>query len=198
MLTKIERRLSGISKFLSYHGRLILINSVFSALPTFYMCSLKLPPQVIKQIDVYRKHCLWSSGDINRKGTCLVAWETACKPKDQGGLGIIDIKSQNNALLMKFLDKFYNKAEIPWVDLTWSKLYENRQTPPHARYPVGSFWWKEILSLHKSFQTFATCKPGKGDSVLLWIDPWTDQALVLKDQFPQLFSFTKKPKCSIQ
>jgi len=61
------------------------------------------------------KHCLWIKGDITRKGTCLVAWETACKPKDQGGLGIIDIKSQNNALLLKFLDKFYNKAEIPWV-----------------------------------------------------------------------------------
>jgi len=44
LLTKIERRLSGISKFLSYHRRLILVNSVFSALPTFYMCSLKLTP----------------------------------------------------------------------------------------------------------------------------------------------------------
>jgi hypothetical protein len=88
LLNKIKRRLSGVSNFLSYNGRLILINSVFSALPTFYMCSLKLPPQVIKQIDVYRKHCLWSKGDINRKGSCLVAWEIACKPKDQGGLGI--------------------------------------------------------------------------------------------------------------
>jgi hypothetical protein len=58
LLTRIERRLFGISKFLSYHGRLILINSVLSALPTFYMCSLKLPPQVIQQIDIYRKHCL--------------------------------------------------------------------------------------------------------------------------------------------
>lgn len=44
LLTKIERRLSRISKFLSYNGILILVNSVFSALPTFYMCSLKLPP----------------------------------------------------------------------------------------------------------------------------------------------------------
>jgi len=44
LLTKIERRLSGISKFLSYNGRLILVNSVFLALPTFYMCSLKIPP----------------------------------------------------------------------------------------------------------------------------------------------------------
>jgi hypothetical protein len=82
LLTRIERRLSGISKFLSYNGRLIMVNSVLSALPTFYMCTLKIPPQVIKQIDIYRKHCLWSNGDIDRKGKCLVAWEIVCKPKD--------------------------------------------------------------------------------------------------------------------
>jgi hypothetical protein len=77
-----------------------MVNSVLSALPTFYMCSLKIPPQVI------RKHCLWSKGDINRKGKCLAAWEVACKPKDQGGLGIIDIQSQNNALLLKYMINF--------------------------------------------------------------------------------------------
>jgi hypothetical protein len=44
LTTKIERRLAGVSKFLSYNGRLILVNSIFSALPTFYMCSLKIPP----------------------------------------------------------------------------------------------------------------------------------------------------------
>jgi hypothetical protein len=81
LLTKIERRLSSISKLLSYNGRLILVNSMFSTLPTFYMCSLKLPPQVIKQIDIFRKNCLWNKGDINRKGNCLVAWEAACNPK---------------------------------------------------------------------------------------------------------------------
>lgn len=122
LLTRIERRLTGISKFLSYHGRLILVNSVLSALPTFYMCSLKLPPQVIKQIDIYRKHCLWSNSDINRKGKCLATWETTCQPKNQGGLCIIDIKSQNNALHLKHLGKFYNQADIPWVTLTWNKF----------------------------------------------------------------------------
>ena len=73
LLTKIEKRLCGVSKHRSYDGRLILVNSVFSALPTFYMCSLKILVQLIKQIDIYRKHCLWSKGDINRGGACLVA-----------------------------------------------------------------------------------------------------------------------------
>lgn len=48
LLNRIETRITRISGFLSYHGRLILVNSVLSALPTFYMCSLKLPPQIIK------------------------------------------------------------------------------------------------------------------------------------------------------
>jgi len=54
-------------------------------------------------------------------------------------LGIIDLESENNALLMKSLDKFYNKADIPWVSLTWSQFYANNQTPHQARCPVGSF-----------------------------------------------------------
>jgi hypothetical protein len=198
LLNKIEKRLCGVGKFLSYHGRLILINSVFTALPIFYMCCLKIPPQVIKQIDVFRKHCLWSKGYINRRGSCLVAWETACKPKDEGGLGIIDIKNQNSALLLKFLDKFYHKDDTPWVDLTWSKLYSNHQTPPQARSPVGSFWWKDIINLFEDFQALSSCKPNKGDTILFWSLTLSDQNQSLKDLFPQLYSFTKKAKCSLQ
>jgi hypothetical protein len=137
------------------------------------MCSLKLPPQIVKQIDIYRKHCLWSKGDINRKGKCLVAWETACKPNIQGGLGIIEIEKQNDALLMKHLDEFYNNADTPWVTLTWSKFYSNTQTPPQARSPVGSFWWKEILKLFNTFKTFSTCNPIMSNSDMFWAETWT-------------------------
>jgi hypothetical protein len=81
LLQKIESRLFGISKMLSYHGRLLLVNSVFSAMPTYYMCSLLLSPKVVEQIDKYRKHCLWNRGDINKKGKCIAAWETTCITK---------------------------------------------------------------------------------------------------------------------
>lgn len=39
LLTKIERRLSGISKFLSYNGRLILVNLVFFQLSQHSTCA---------------------------------------------------------------------------------------------------------------------------------------------------------------
>ena len=139
MLTRIENRLSAVSNFLSYHGRLTLVNSVMIALPTFYMCTLQLPPQIIKQIDSYRKKILWSGGEINRKGNCLAAWETASRTKKEGGLGIIDLRTQNTALLLKYLDKLYNSVDLPWVTLNWNHLYSNNQTPPQARSPTGPF-----------------------------------------------------------
>jgi hypothetical protein len=68
LVNKIERRMMGMSKMLSYQGKLILINSVLSALPTFYMCALKIPISILEQVDKYRKHSLWNKGDVNRKG----------------------------------------------------------------------------------------------------------------------------------
>lgn len=115
LLNRIERRLMGLSTFLSYAGRLIIVNLVLSALPTFYLCMLKFPVWVIEQIDKYRMHYLWDKGDINRKGGCLVAWTKACRSKDQGGLGIIDPRTQNTALLLKYMHKFYNRVDLTWV-----------------------------------------------------------------------------------
>lgn len=96
---------------------------------------------------------------------------------------------------MKFLDKFYNHSDVPQVNLTWAKLYSNNQTPPQARSPSGSFWWKDILKLFHKYQTLVVCLPSKGNTILFWTDNWSGQAL--KDRFPHIFSFTRKPKCSI-
>jgi hypothetical protein len=108
----------GLTKLLSYHGRLILVDSILSALPTFDTCAFKMPISILEQVDKYRKHCLWNRGDVNKKGGCLVAWRKATKPKDQGGLGIIDLRAHNTTVLLKFLHKFNNRAQVPWVQLT--------------------------------------------------------------------------------
>lgn len=71
LLNRIERRMMGLNKMLTYSGRLILVNSVLSALPTFYLCTLRIPVTVWDQIDKYRKHHLWDNGDLSRKE---VAW----------------------------------------------------------------------------------------------------------------------------
>lgn len=43
-------------------------------------------------------------------------------PKKEGGLGVLNLKTQNEALLLKYLHKFFNKADIPWVNLYGKNL----------------------------------------------------------------------------
>jgi hypothetical protein len=113
LISKCERRLSSISTFLSQAGRLQMTNVVFSALPTFHLCTFKVHKNVIAQIDKYRKHYLWRGADINTKSPPKVAWDLVCLPKSEGGLGVLHLETHNEALLLKNLHKFFNSLDIP-------------------------------------------------------------------------------------
>jgi hypothetical protein len=144
------------------------------------MCSLKVPNSIFDQADKYRLHCLWDRGDVNRKGGCLVAWKKATRPKDQGGLGIIDLRAHNKALLVKFLHKFYNKVELPWVQLTWKAFYSHH-IPPHHRKQVESFW-RDVMSLSDNYLMMAACSANMGDTIYFLRDTWNPG--VLQWKFP--------------
>lgn len=101
------------------HGqRLTMVNSVLSALPT----TLKLPKKIIQYIDRARRHCLWrKSTDPSSSVQSMAACDLVCKPKNKGGLGIVNLEFQNIALLAKNLDKSFNRQNLQWVNLIWDK-----------------------------------------------------------------------------
>lgn len=45
---------------------------------------------------------LWQ-GEHNSRKYHLVDWDTVCLPKDQGGLGVLDLRVTNICLLAKWL-----------------------------------------------------------------------------------------------
>jgi hypothetical protein len=119
LMNRAERQLASISSLLTYAGKLQLVNSVLASLLTYYMCLVMLPVAVHNYFDKARRNCMWRKSYINTNAKPLVAWKKCTKPKRKGGLGIINTRAQNNAILIKHLDKFYNK-DIPWVKLIWS------------------------------------------------------------------------------
>lgn len=128
------------SSFLREVGRLELTNAVLTALPTYAMSTFLLPKTVIKQIDKYRKHCLWRGSDLQSKKPSKAAWPLVTLPKDEGGLGVINLSVQNESLLMKHLHKFYNRIQVPWVNLVWDKYYSRDRLPGSVTNFKGSFW----------------------------------------------------------
>jgi hypothetical protein len=188
IMNRMERQLTSISSLLTHAGRLKLVNSVLSTSPTYTMCYVSIPLTVHEYFDRIRRHCMWKKSDFNSRSKPMIAWKKCTKPKRKGGLGIINLRAQNQALLLKHLDKFYNKKDIPWVKIIWNSYYSNGEVP-HASKDKGSFWWRDVQKLVDQFRGIATCTVGDGTSVLFWSDVWNGN--LLQQKFPRLFSFAK-------
>lgn len=151
LVCSVEHRLSATWLMISYGGKLTLLNSVITSLVIFALCTLKLPQWIIDLLDKIKRKCLWNKKtDNGEKNTSLASWEMVCRPKHNGGLGVIDLKVQSEALLLKYLHKFYNQHELPRVELVWSTYFEGKI--PHASDPCGSFWWKDIMKLMPTYR----------------------------------------------
>jgi hypothetical protein len=174
LLLRIERRPLNTSIFRTQGGKLQMVNSVISSLPTYFMCLIKLPVDIINQIEKYRRHCLWAGGDVNARKPPLAAWKLVTRPKMKGGLGIIRLRLQNDALLMKNL---HTKADPPWVQLICSKYYSNCKLPSVVM--KGSCWWRSMLRLLNSFKGIAQAHLGSGDTILFWNNLWNGRVLRL-------------------
>jgi hypothetical protein len=73
----------------------------------FMMSIFEIPKGVLKKLDLYRSRFFWQ-GDTDKKKYRLAKWDIMCRPKDQGGLGIIDLEIQNICLLSKWIVNLFN------------------------------------------------------------------------------------------
>ena len=90
-------------RLLNRAGRLRLVNSVLSSLPTYFLTVFKMPKWAIKRIDKLRRSFLWK-GEAEAKGRhCLVKWTKTTRPKKFGGLGILDLDLFSRALRLRWL-----------------------------------------------------------------------------------------------
>jgi hypothetical protein len=80
---------------------------------------------------------LWRGTEDTNRINAKAAWHMVTKSKEEGGLGVLDLKAQNEALMLKNLHKFFNKVDVPWVQLVWEKYCRNGKLLDHTKR--GSF-----------------------------------------------------------
>jgi hypothetical protein len=101
IVEKVQAKLSSWkAKLLSPAGRVVLIQSVTSSIPAYYMQNVALSIRICSKLDKLNRDFLWGSSS-DRKRIHMVGWDKVCKPKDKGGLGLYSTKSRNIALLAK-------------------------------------------------------------------------------------------------
>ena len=100
------------ASLLSLAGRRTLIESSSGAIPNYVMQGTLLPSKVCKEIDCANRTFLWGSTPEKRK-MHLVNWDTITWPKDHGGLGILETRPRNLALIAKLNWKLQSEDHSP-------------------------------------------------------------------------------------
>ena len=74
-------------------GRAILIKSVISTIPLYYMSVFYFPKAVAHKITAMQSQFLWGRSIDNRK-IHILTWETMAKENDKGGLDVGTISAK--------------------------------------------------------------------------------------------------------
>jgi hypothetical protein len=143
---RFEQKLScWKAKYLSYGGELVLLNSVLSSLPMFMMSFFEIPKWFIKNLDHYRSRFFWQGSSQKHKYR-LAKWDILCRPKEQGGLGILDLQLQNKCLRAKWLVNLLNTYGI-WQKLLRNKYLRSKSLTQVEDKPYDSHFWSGLIHI---------------------------------------------------
>jgi hypothetical protein len=92
LVSRLDKRLSIISSIMTYTGRLTVLNTTLNAIPVYAMCVLKTPVNIFVQFEKSGRQFLWAKKETHKHGKCLAKWDLVCRPKDQGGLGVLNLR----------------------------------------------------------------------------------------------------------
>ncbi|RVX11275.1 LINE-1 retrotransposable element ORF2 protein [Vitis vinifera] len=189
VIERISRRLDGWQKaYLSFGGRITLIQSCLTHMPCYFLSLFKIPASMAAKIERMQREFLWS-GVGEGKRDHLVNWDVVCKPKSRGGLGFGKISMRNVALLGKWLWRYPREGSALWHQVILS-IYGSHSNGWDVNNNVR--WshrcpWKAIALVFQEFSKFTRFVVGDGDRIRFWDDLWWgDQPL--GTQYPRLLS----------
>jgi hypothetical protein len=109
-----------LSRLLSFEGPLTLSNACLDNLPMFDMGPFLLQDGIHARFDSLRSKLYWEGSGPKRKYH-LVNWSIVCRLKAMGGLGLLNTKKMNIALLIKWIWRRYQDKATLWARLLRAK-----------------------------------------------------------------------------
>ena len=176
IIDKIGARLATWKgKLLNRAGRLRLINTVLTSLPMYHLTVFRLQKWAIKKIDKMRRGFLWKGTEEAQGGHCLVQWARCLRPKNFGGLGILDLDLFSRALRLRWLWYQWTDTGRPWTGTE----------PPVNAVDRQLFRASTVVTL------------GDGKRASFWQSAWLNGRAPM-DIFPDLFKLAWRKNRSVK
>ena len=147
MIIRIRKRLARWKgRYISFARRVTLIKSMISSILLYYMSLFKMPMSVINIITRIQREFFWGWGHEGRR-IAWVKWENMCKTKEEGGLGIKDLRMFNMALLGKWKWRLGRDEPGLWKEVLLSKYGSWRALDKGIDGNYDSWWWRNIRKI---------------------------------------------------
>ncbi|CAA7029802.1 unnamed protein product [Microthlaspi erraticum] len=166
-----QRAISWSSKLLSSAGKLVLLKSVLSSMPTYAMSCFKLPVSLSTRIQSVLTRFWWDANPEKRK-MCWIAWKKLTRGKSEGGLGIRDIQDFNDALLSKLSWRILTKPDCLLARILKGKYFQNQSFLDCTLNTGCSHGWRGIMIGRDLLKEKLGKVIGNGDTTRVWEDPW--------------------------
>jgi hypothetical protein len=205
MVEQLRNRLNSWgTKYVSFGGRITLLNSVLNAIPIFFLSFMKILTKVLKLVTRIQREFLWGGVRGGRK-ICWVNWKRICQPKSKGGLGVRDVRRVNLSLLAKWKWRLLQEGAPLWKLVLREKYGENISgvnPVVETRWPrFVSGWWKDLITLEGGmgaswFTNNVKRKVSNGRATSFWNEKCIgDQPLALA--FPRIFSISTQKEAKV-
>ncbi|KAL0885155.1 hypothetical protein Bca101_009137 [Brassica carinata] len=159
------------SRHLSSAGKLVMLKSVLTAIPSHSMTCFLLPRSLCDRIQSALTRFWWDASPDQKK-MCWVAWDKLTKPKALGGLGLRDIRAFNTALLAKQAWRILTKPDCLLARVLTGKYCSKSQFLITPDTKTMSHGWKGVLAGRDLLITNLGKVIGNGEDTRVWRDPW--------------------------
>jgi hypothetical protein len=124
----------------------------------------------------------------------MVKWSAVCRPKDFGGMGIMNTEVFNECLMAKWIWKNYKQSNDLWVRLLTAKYM--RHGDFFRTVGKGSQFWRGLHQVKHLFKREVVHKVSNGELTNLWDDVWVTSAS-LRVCFPKIYGICRDVNISV-
>ncbi|CAI9261358.1 unnamed protein product [Lactuca saligna] len=159
-----------VEYFQDFLGKEVACDEIY--LPdSLFTNKLDLVDAVDMEIEKLMKNFLWDY-DESKKGRAKISWSSICKPVENGGLGLRNLRVWNKAILSKRIWMILSNVDSLWVKWINIHVLKGRSFWDIKEKQDLSWSWRNLIRLRTKFRDHFFTKIGNGANSFMWYDDW--------------------------